>query len=295
MMTRRGFMAAGAVGAGVLLATRGAPAAGDGKPVLQLALVADTHLGKDDKPDAARFMAQAVDEINASPAELTLFLGDLVDSGNRHETLYAEWMRIAGQLKKPWYAIPGNHDPTALFIKHVRPATDYAIDQGNWRFIFFQDTSPESHDGSTTADQLKWVAAQVDESAKAGRRAVLCAHIPRHPNKGPDMGWYVRTQEKEWQALLEDRSGTIAAVLSGHLHSGLRGWTDAAGVPEVCMPSCLWNFQGDLSKSGGFSTREQRPGYVTAELAADKLTLRYKPTGAAALEPVVLDLPKKKS
>jgi hypothetical protein len=109
------------------------------------------------------------------------------------------------------------------------------------------------------------------------------------------MGWYIRTQEKELRAMLEQRAGTIAAVLSGHLHSGLRGWTDAAGAPEVCMPSCLWNFQGDLSKAGGFSTREQRPGYAMVELGADKLSLRYKPTGAAALDPVMLDWPKKKS
>jgi 3',5'-cyclic AMP phosphodiesterase CpdA len=270
-------------------------AAGEAKPGLVLALVADTHLGKDDKPDPIKFMAETVAEINASPAELTLFLGDLVDAGARHEALYADWMKIAGGLKKPYYAVPGNQDPAALFTKHVRPATDYTADLKDVRFIFFNDTSADSHDGAITADQMKWIVAQVDEAAAAKRRVVLCAHIPRHPNQAPDMGWYIRTQEKELQTLLEQRAGTIIAFLSGHLHSGLRGWTDTAGAAEVVAPSCLWNFQGDLSKAGGFSTHEQRRGYVMAELGAERLTLRYKPTGAAALEPVTVDLPKRKA
>lgn len=285
---------AGAAAAALSLGARGVLAADAAKPIL-VALVADTHLGKDDKPEPAKGMAEVVDEINASPAELTLFLGDLVDDGGHREALYADWVRIAGGLKKPYYAIPGNHDPSAIFIKHVRPDTDYTVDHKDVRFIFFQDSSTESHDGAITAEQLKWITARVDEAAAAKRRIVLCAHIPRHPNKGPDMGWYIRSQEKELQALLEQRAGTVIAVFSGHLHSGLRGWTDTAGVPEVAVPSCLWNFQGDLSKAGGFSTREQRRGYAMAELGAEKLTLRYKPTGAAALEPVVLDLPQKKT
>jgi 3',5'-cyclic AMP phosphodiesterase CpdA len=294
-MTRRTLLAsAGVAGAALLLGARRSSSAEAAPPEpLVLALVADTHLGKAGAQDPAADMAEAVAEINASPAEMTLFLGDLVDAGATHEALYADWLKIAGGLKQPYYAIPGNHDPAAIFTKHVRPETDYVVDVKDLRLIFFADASPESHDGAITAEQLKWLAAKVDEAAAARRRVILCTHIPRHPNEAPDMGWYIRKPRADLETLVKSHAGTIIALSSGHLHSGLRGWTDTAGVPEIAVPSCLWNFQGDLAKAGGFSTRDQRRGYAVAEVGADKLTLRYKPTGAAALDPVVLDLPKK--
>jgi 3',5'-cyclic-AMP phosphodiesterase len=275
----------------LLAGCQSAASRGPDKPDLIFAIVSDTHLAKAGAGDPAQLMAQAVAEINASPAEMTFFLGDLVDSGGRHEPLYTEWSKLAAALKKPFYAVPGNHDPAAIFTKHVRPQTDDVIDAAGYRFIFFADASPESHDGAVTPAQLRWLATQVDRAVEKNLRVILCTHIPRHPSKDPDMGWYIRQGDGELADLLRARAGTIVAVLSGHLHSGVRVWSDVSGVQEVVAPSLLWNFDKDFSTAGGLAMQDKRPSWLLAELRGRQLTLRLMPLGAESKESLTLDLP----
>lgn len=283
-LSRREFL--GLVGAGgvVVAAPRCAEAAPADREKVDLcfALVSDMHLGRKGSKSPARWMRQVVDEINASQAEMTIFLGDLVDTGRKNEALYPEWVKIAKRLKRPFYAIPGNHDPGSFFTKYIRPKTDYAIDHKGLRFVFFQDTRTTSHLGTVTPKQLEWIAGQVDDAARKGRRVILCAHITAHPNKHPDTGWWVRTGEKELRALLRAKSDTVVAFFCGHFHCGLRGWSDLAGIHEIVVPSTCWNGDRGLKRAPGFALEEFRRGYVLAELRRDELALRYKPIGAAA-------------
>jgi len=292
MLTRRAFLAAaGATGVAMVLEQGEAGAvrkAGQGR--LRLAIVADTHLGKTGFGDPAEGLRRAVDEINAAGVRMAIILGDLVDTGKAYEALYPQWMKMAGGLRQPFFAVPGNHDPQVFFEKHISPAADRSEVIAGWRFVFLQDTRLDSHDGAVTAAQVAWLAAQAAEARAGGQRVILCTHITRHPNEKPDMGWYVRTGADELAAWLEANRGTVAAILSGHHHCGLRGWSDAGGVHEVLVPSLCWNFDRDLSKAPGFSLPEQRRGYVLADLAPERLALCYKPLGAEALEPLVLPL-----
>ena len=284
-VTRRTFLGAmGAAGAALVFGGRGAAARAAEKPDLLVAFVSDTHLAIEGHGDVAKRMAAVVEEINASPADLTVCLGDLVDTGAKHEAEYLQWVKIAKGLARPFYAVPGNHDSAEFFKKYVRPETDYVVDRSGYRFVLFLDVVAPSHDGSVTAAQLQWIAARVDEAAKAGRRVILCAHVARHPCQAPDTPWYVKTLEKEFAALLEAKRGTILAMFSGHLHYGPRGWNDTAGVCEVVVPSACWNSKKDLSKAPGFAMADGRPGYVLAALRGDRISLAYKPIGAAAIE-----------
>ncbi|MBM4035487.1 MAG: hypothetical protein FJ291_27410 [Planctomycetes bacterium] len=262
-----------------------------GKPLLEFAVVSDTHLGKGgDGP--AKGLAQIVEEINASNAELTLFLGDLVDTGAKNEPLYPEWLKLAKGLEKPFYAIPGNHDPVEFFKRHIRPDTDYVVDAKGFRFVLFNDSEAGSHDGVVTPEQLKWLAAQVDDAAAKKLRVFLVAHVAAHPNKHPDVGWWVRKGEKEFEALLVAKGGSpIIAFLTGHFHCGLRGWSDRGGVQEIVFPSALWNGDRKLESAPGFTLKEHRKGYVMVEVYPKELRLRYKPLGAPAAEPLLLPLP----
>ena len=287
-MTRREFI--GSAGAMVVLGGRWGAAADAAAPQLAVAVVSDTHLGRKGSQSPAKWMQQVVGEINASPAEMTLFLGDLVDSGAKNAALYPEWVRIARGLKKPFHAVPGNHDPEALFTKHVRPETDYVVDHKGWRFILFQDTRTDSHQGTVTAEQTAWIGRQLKEAAEKKLRAILCAHITAHPNKHPDTGWWVRTGGKELRDAVKARRGTAVAWLAGHFHCGLRGWSDLAGVHELVLPSTVWNVNRKLEGAPGFALREFRRGYTLVELHADRLAVRYKPIGADAGEPLVLRL-----
>ena len=135
MLTRRALLAS--LGAtGTAMAIQGCTAGAvrkAGQRRLRLAIVADTHLGKTGFGDPAEGLRRAVDEINAAGVLMTIVLGDLVDTGKEHEALYPQWMKMAGGLKQPFFAIPGNHDPPAFFEKHISPAVDRSQVVGGWR------------------------------------------------------------------------------------------------------------------------------------------------------------------
>ena len=289
-LRRREFLAGS--GGALLAAACGRAAAAEqaGKPLVTFAVVSDSHLGKGgDGP--ARVLAQVVDEINASPAEFTLFLGDLVDTGAKNEAQYPKWLEIAKGIKRPFYPIPGNHDPVEFFKKYVRAEADYAFDHKGLRFVLFNDSEPSTHDGVVTPEQLKWLAAQVGDAAAKRSRVFFCAHVAAHPNRHPDVGWWVRKGEKELEALLLARGGSpILAFLSGHFHCGLRGWSDRGGVHEIVFPALAWNGDRKLETAPGFSVEESRKGYAFVEVHAKELRVRYKPVGAPARSELTLGL-----
>jgi hypothetical protein len=284
-LTRRRAMAGAlAAGAGLLLtrfssAVTTQPADG----VFRFALITDTHLGRGGEAPSEQ-MAKAVEEINAANVELVICCGDLVNSGETaaNEKRYPEWMKIAEKWKSPWHAVPGNHDPVALFTKHILPQTDYVIDRPRWRFICFRDAKPNpEHQGAVLDDQLTWIQSQIDEAAKQDRRVFLVSHIIYHDNKNPDVGWMIKDNRDAFGALLERNNKTIAAFFAGHFHSGLRGWDDTFGIHEVVLPSACWNFKGTrLHGAPGYTYDEDRPAWMLAEVTNDALTLHYKPIGA---------------
>ncbi|MBM4050918.1 MAG: hypothetical protein FJ279_37965, partial [Planctomycetes bacterium] len=134
-LTRREFLAAGAGWVALTALASRANAQATAKPEFTFALVSDTHVGRKGE-GPSRNMALAVEEINASPAQFTVFCGDLVDNGMKpeNEKRYPEWAEIAGRLNKPFYAVPGNHDPEDRFKQHVRKETDFAFDHERFRF-----------------------------------------------------------------------------------------------------------------------------------------------------------------
>src|SRR6266480_4533369 len=165
-------MSGAAAAAGAILLHQLAPAQTTAPAPFTFALITDTHLGRGGEKPSAQ-MKQGVEEINASPAELTIHCGDLVDAGEvaAHEKRYPEWLEIASKWKNPWHAVPGNHDPVALFTKHIHPQTDFVIDRPGYRFICFRDALPNpEHMGAVQDDQLKWIQSQLDAAAQEQRR-----------------------------------------------------------------------------------------------------------------------------
>jgi len=262
------------------------------KPLFTFAVVSDTHLSRGGKA-ATEAMAAAVAEINASPAEFTLFLGDLVEQGAKHEEFYPEWVSTAKGLKKPFHAIPGNHESREFFTKYVRPETDYAFDHKGYRFVLFSDVDSASHDGIVTPAQNKWIAEQVDDAAAKKLRVILCAHVAAHPNKHPDVAWFVREGGKELAVLLHAKNDTLVAFLAGHFHYGLRGWDDRAGVLELVMPSLAWNSPRKLEGAPGFWLDEFRRGYVLVDVYDGKLGITYKPLGGEAKARRIIEMRRK--
>src|SRR3954462_2691502 len=169
MLTRRRFLASAPVLAAAPLL------AADPKPAFSFALVTDTHLGKPGA-DYVKRMADAVAEINASPAAFTVFCGDLVDRGEdpTSQKLYPKWVELAKGLKTEWTAVPGNHDPREQFTKHVRKETELVLDFKDYRVLCFADAEPNpGHMGVVTEDQVKWLQARLDEAKN--KRVILAA------------------------------------------------------------------------------------------------------------------------
>ena len=276
MLNRRQFLAAapGLLSAPLLAA--------DPKPDFSFALVTDTHLGKPGA-DYVKRMADAVAEINASPAAFTVFCGDLVDRGEveKSQPLYPKWVELAKGLKTEWTAVPGNHDPRDQFTRHVRKETESVLDFKDYRVLCFADAEPNpGHLGVVTEDQIRWLGARLDEAR--GKRVILAAHVIYHENKHPDVGWYIKDRaSREPMGKLLAANKQIVAFFSGHLHCGMRGWDDTAhGIHEVVLPCVSYNTDRKLDKAPGYAVREFRPAWVRVDVFGDKLVLNYKPVGA---------------
>lgn len=278
MLNRRHFLAASA---GVLVPTLHAA---DSVPDFSFALVTDTHLGKAGA-DYGKRMQTAVDEINASKPAFTAFCGDLVDRGEveANEKLYPQWVEMAKTLKSEWTAVPGNHDPAAMFTKHVRKQTESVLEYKNYRVLAFADAEPNpGHMGVVTEEQFKWLHTQLADAQKKEQRVVLVAHVIYHENKAPDTGWFIKEKAmRESFGKMLAANKHIVAFFSGHLHCGLRGWSDTAhGIHEVVLPCVSYNNDRKLDAAPGFKLREFRPAWVRVDVFGSKLVLNYKPVGA---------------
>jgi 3',5'-cyclic AMP phosphodiesterase CpdA len=292
MISRREILTGAAAAAGAMLIHNIAKAAdddaakSDGNKPFTFALMSDTHLGRNGEGPAKQ-MKHAVEEINASPAELIIFTGDLVNAGevDANEKHYPEWLDIAGGWKKPWHAVPGNHDPVAKFVKRIGVETDRIVDvpSAPYRFVFFRDALPNpEHQGAVLDEQLNWLQAQIDGAAHDNRRVFLVSHIIYHKNEKPDVGWMIRDNREAFTDFLKQNAKQVDAFFAGHFHSGLRGWDDTFGIHEIVLPSACWNFDGKrLRGAPGYTFDEDRPGWVLAEVRGPgQIKLSYKPIGA---------------
>lgn len=285
--TRRQLVA-GTLGAGAWLLTHPLRAARD-LPLTRFAIASDTHLGRGDSETPERQWQQAIEEINATPAEFVLHLGDVVDGGRPEQ--YPRYAAARTRLRKPIYEIPGNHDPVALFQEHVTQPIDRGFDHGGLRFLLLNNAHRDSHDGFFTPRQLSWLERQCREAVEQRLRIVICCHVPIHANKHPDRGWHVKPEHGQtaFYQLQQRFSRDILVCFHGHFHNGIRGWRDHGELLEVLCPSVCYNQDRKLKQhlaagaADGFFVDELRPGFLLAELGNGKLKLRYKPLKAAAV------------
>ena len=259
-------------------------AAPAGLPELTFAVVSDTHLGYRDQPHAARRWTETVEELRATSARFVLHLGDIVDAGR--EPQYKLYCKERDRLKIPVHEIPGNHDPPELFRRYIREDSDRVVDYQWLRCILINNARMDSHDGFVTEQQIKWIGKQCASAADEGKFVLLCLHVPVHTNLHPDRGWYVKPEHGQagMYALIKKYRSHIVAMLHGHFHNGIRGWYDADGIHEICMPSVLYNLDRGLEaqKAPGYNPPEFRPGYTLVSLQQGIMKLHYKPIGEDA-------------
>jgi 3',5'-cyclic AMP phosphodiesterase CpdA len=287
LITRREILKYAALAGGALALKLPTLHAANESDRITFALVSDTHLGRTGTKDIDNFKT-AVEEINATGVQQVLFCGDLVNAGEKpaNEMYYPQWKQITGKLTAPWIAIPGNHDPIALFRKHIAPETDVIVDRPPYRFICFADSKPNpKHDGIVTPAQVQWIDQQVKDAHARGLKTILISHITQHDNKPPNRGWKIEDGREAVEKILAENAQDIAAFFAGHFHDGFLGWQDApaganTNLAQIVLPSTSWNQDAHLKKYVDLIIEDYRPAYVIAEATRDKITLRFKPIGA---------------
>eukprot|EP00755_Sulcionema_specki_P036772 Sspe_Gene.107608::Locus_85868_Transcript_1_1_Confidence_1.000_Length_1178::g.107608::m.107608/K01517/ADPRM; manganese-dependent ADP-ribose/CDP-alcohol diphosphatase len=90
--------------------------------------------------------------------------------------------------------------------------------------------------GGIGSEQLRWLRDQLALSHALGKRTVISGHIPMHPQAAleENLLWDYPQVLRTVHAF----RGTVAAVLSGHDHSGGAA-IDEAGIPHITFPSPL--------------------------------------------------------
>ena len=262
---------------------------------MRFIVIADTHLGRRDNDKAERQWRKTAAELKAAPGDFILHLGDVVDGGRAAQ--YPIYRRIRDGIGKPVHEIPGNHDPGALFEKHLGKPTDRFFVRGRIRFVLLNNAHSDSHDGFITGKQLAWLEAQCGKAQAQSQFIIFCLHVPVHANKHPDRGWYVKPQhgQKPFYEICRQYRDRVVATFHGHFHNGIRGWDDHGSLHEIIFPSALYNLNRRLEeqKAPGYNLNEFRPGYTLVALEGRKMTLKYKPTEAKATAEKQFDLPVK--
>ncbi|MCB1234189.1 MAG: metallophosphoesterase [Verrucomicrobiae bacterium] len=263
-------------------------------PEFSFLVVSDTHLGRNDTVAAEKQWEKTAAELARAEGDFILHLGDVVDG--RREAQYPHYRRIRDTIGKPVFEIPGNHDPETAFETHLGLASaDRSFAHGGVRFVLFNNSRPDSHEGFVTADQLAWLETECGAAAEKDEWLVFAAHVPFHTNKPPDRAWYVKPENGQtaFYELVERHRARCLAMFHGHFHNGVRGWDDRAPLHEVLFPSALYNQDRGLAakKAPGYNLPEFRPAHTSATFAGGSLTLTVRPTGETGVEGTEKRLP----
>ena len=295
--SRRHLLGAGVAGlaAAPMLGAR-SDAEGPGGRPLRVAFLTDVHVQAEKQGEQGFAACLAHVQSRPDPPDLVVFGGDNlmnVDGDGGRERAPAQlacWNRVvSGDLTTPHRTVIGNHDILAMDpVDGRRWACDafgldrghYHWDQGGWRFIVLDSTSPNvlrggegGYKGLLDEAQFDWLDRTLRDTPKDVPVCVL-SHIPilsacvffdGENEKTGD--WSV---PGAWMHLdarrLKDRfhrHGNVKLCLSGHLH--LAEIVDYLGVRYACGGAVSGGWWG-----GPY--HEFEPGYLLVDLHADGRT-----------------------
>jgi predicted phosphodiesterase len=189
-------------GAALALAADPAPPADEFKPFVFI-LAGDPELGKpDDKSTADRF-ALLPKRASAIKASLVVIPGDMT-----HDDTDAQWKLIDDTLKQftmPVKMVPGNHDKSESFAKHVGE-DHFVFTLNNCDFVCLNSNLVGGSSGKSTKAkaQMEWFEKTLKDSREHNRTHTFV--VMHHPvaNDEPIRGLLVKYGVK--------------VVLAGHLH-----------------------------------------------------------------------------
>ena len=209
--------------------------------------LSDTHFIAGDQlygsVDSEGKLRQLFAELEASGSrpEAIVFTGDLADRGE--PAAYAKLRDIvepaAHRLGAEVIWVMGNHDDRAAFRGSLlnQPPNGSPVDRvynvNGLRIIALDSTVPGHHYGEVTADQLRWLAAELATPAPHG--TILAMHHPPVPSV-LDLAVMVELRSQaDFAAVI--RGSDIRSIIGGHLHYSTTA--TFAGIPvSVASATC---------------------------------------------------------
>jgi manganese-dependent ADP-ribose/CDP-alcohol diphosphatase len=130
--------------------------------------------------------------------------------------------------------------------------------------------------GGMRPAQLEWLHGQLSEAETANERVVVLTHVPIAPGSAGNvcLAW----NYSEILDVLDAHQGTVAAVFTGHDHTG--GYTERNGVHYLTLPSPL--HAGE--EVGGLA-------HATVDVHADRFVVHCVGLVGKTLGGSVLELP----
>jgi Icc protein len=190
-----------------------------------------------------------------------LVTGDLVqdDPGG-----YTHFRRVFGELGKPVYCIPGNHDELDAMREALKdePFRIHAhFDLNGWRVVLLDSCVPGAAGGRLSEQSLAALDAAL--AGARGRHALIALH--HHPVRMSSR-WLDQVgleNADEFFRVLE-RHDNVRAVLWGHVHQAfdrMRGRVRLLSTPSTCTQF--------MPNSHEFAVDPRPPAYRTLELRDD--------------------------
>jgi Icc protein len=194
-------------------------------------------------------------------ADALLLTGDLVNDDAAGYTTVRE---LLGNVGKPVWCLPGNHDDVSAMKRELN-AAPFSIcghhDVGGWRVVMLDSCVPGQAHGRISAGELARLDAAL---ASAGDRHVLVS-LHHHPVRMASR-WLdsVALQNADDFFSVTDRYPQLRAIAWGHVHQPYD--SRRKGVRLLAVPSTCAQF---LPHSDQFAVDPSPPGYRRLALRAD--------------------------
>jgi Icc protein len=247
--------------------------------------------------DAAASLTRILGEINAREPQpdLVLHTGDLVHHGAPEQ--YGPLRDLLGQLKAPFFALPGNHDSRAGFAAAFAN-TDwlpkdgeflhYVIDDFPVRIVCLDTVIPGVPYGKLCEERLAWLEAQL--AAEPSKPTIVACHHPPMDVGLTFSSMVGLSDGGPALATILAKNPQVQRVICGHVH---RTVTAMFGQRMVwASPATCYQFLADMSDERTLALIGEPPGYslhvwLDDPVAGPNLASHFIPVGDFG-EPIVL-------
>jgi Icc protein len=198
----------------------------------------------------------------ATPPELIVFTGDLVDDGSARG--YQHLADLIATSNVPTFCLPGNHDAPLTMQKHLHGRNIFLSSTtaiSAWRFIFLDTHVPGKNGGALSAEKLSTLQQTLSNATE--KNVLVFLH---HPPVAIGSLWMDAMGLENGEALLRVLAAypAVRGAVAGHVHQAFSA--ERNGLKLLASPSTGVQFKPGASQ---FERDDLGPGYRWFELHDD--------------------------